>query len=241
MRVLLAALTGMGNAVLEDLRASPLVDALLVLTRAEAGPFPYYPCPPLDRACREAGGKAEVDCRTDVELDRPAGLECVRAFAPDLLLTATYHRIVPQAVLSAVRFAVNIHPSLLPWYKGPTPTNWAVACGETESGVSFHLLEAEIDSGSLLMQYRIPIAGMTDGEVRRSLYSLAGRHVPDLLAGLSEGACAPLPAVGGGSVFPRFASERGVHLLRSGGFSRENLERAATPYPGTEFLASNGL
>lgn len=237
MRVLLAALTGMGNAVLPHLAASPLVDALVVVTRNESGPFPYYSCPPLAQACREAG----VDCRVDADLDAPGGLELACAFAPDLLLTATYHRIVPQAVIDCARFAVNIHPSLLPKYKGPTPTNWAVAYGEAESGVSFHLLAAEIDSGPLLMQYRTPIAGMTDGQVRQALYALAGRHVPSLLAVLATGGGAPLPEMGVGSSHPRFASERGIRLLQAGGFYRENLERAATPYPGTQFLASNGL
>lgn len=237
MRVLLAALTGMGNAVLPHLAASPLVDALVVVTRSEPGPFPYYPCPPFSQACREAG----VDCRVDVDMDAPAGLELAQAFAPDLLLTATYHRIVPQAVLDCARFAVNIHPSLLPAYKGPTPTNWAVAFGEAESGVSFHLLAAEIDSGSLLMQYRVAIAGMTDGEVRQELYALAGRHTESLLDALTKGDPEPLPETGVGSTQPRFASERGVQLLQAGGFSRQNLQRAATPYPGTQFLASNGL
>lgn len=237
MRVLLAALTGMGNAVLAALRACPLVDSLLVLTREAAGPFPYYPCPHLADVCREAG----VDCRTDAGLDSEAGLELVRAFAPDLLLTATYHRIVPAAVIDAVPLAVNIHPSLLPDYKGPTPTNWAVAHGEEQSGVSFHLLAAQIDSGPLLMQYHQFISHMTDGEVRAALYALAARHVPALLAGLADGTCVPLPEAQGGSTFPRFDSAKGIEILRSGGFRRENLERATTPYPGTEFLASNGL
>lgn len=237
MRVLLAALTGMGNEALAALRACPLVRELVVVTRREAGPFPYYPCPQLADACREAG----VECRLDADLDSPAGFDLVGAFAPDVLLTATYHRIVPRRVLEACALAVNIHPSLLPLYKGPTPTNWAVACGEAESGASFHLLAAEIDSGHLLMQYRTPIAGLTDGEVRQRVYALAGRHTPDLLAAVAAGACAPAPMAEGGSAHPRFASERGVQLLRAGGFTRENLLRAATPYPGTQFLESKGL
>lgn len=237
MRVLLAALTGMGNAVLEALLLSPLVDALAVVTRRESGPFPYYPCRPLEDACRDAG----VACRADADLDAPAGLECVRSFAPDLLLTATYHRIVPPAVLNCAGLAVNIHPSLLPRYKGPTPTNWAVAFGEAESGVSFHILSVQIDSGALLMQYRTPIACLTDGEVRRKLYALAGRHTSDLLAAVAAGQCAPLQLFTAGSSHPRFASERGVGLLRKGGFVRENLVRAVTPYPGTQFLESNAL
>lgn len=237
MRVLLAALTGMGNAVLEALRASALVEALLVVSREETGPFPYYPCPHLTQACTEAG----QDCRTDADLDTEAGLALVRSFAPDLILTATYHRIVPRTVIDSARWAVNIHPSLLPFYKGPTPTNWAVAYGERYSGVSFHLLEAQIDSGSLLMQYRSPIGQMNDGEVRRALYALAASHVDDLLVGLSQGTCEPVRMAMEGSAQPRFGSSQGIKLLQSGTFLHENLVRAATPYPGTEFLKSNGI
>ena len=227
----------MGNAVLAALCSCPLVKALVVVTRRENGPFPYYPCPPLVEACLKAG----AGCRTDADLDSPEGLALVRGFAPDLLLTATYHRIVPRVVLDGCRWAVNIHPSLLPLYKGPTPTNWAVAHGEAESGVSFHLLAAKVDSGPLLMQYRLPIVGLTDGEARQQLYSLAGLHTPDLLAAMEENVCTSVPLPGPGSTHPRFASELGVKLLRAGGFTRENLLRAATPYPGTQFLVSNGL
>lgn len=237
MRVLLAALTGMGNSVLGALLASPLADGILVVTRRETSPFPHYPCGNLAAECREAG----LDCREDIPLDTAAGLELVRAFAPDLLLTATYHRILPRAVIAAVRHAVNIHPSLLPAYQGPTPTNWAVAKAEAESGVSFHLLEEEIDRGGLLMQHRVPIGGLTDGAVREASSALAARHVPELLEGLAQGRLAPRPMGGGGSRQPRFTSPQGVALLRSGEFRRRDIERAVTPYPGTAFLKEHNL
>ncbi len=237
MRVLLAALTGMGNAVLKALRSMPEVEALLVVTRAESGPFPHYPCPHLAEVCAGLGQHHS----TEAHLDTPQGLELARAFAPDLILTATYHRIVPAEIISLARWAVNIHPSLLPAYKGPTPTNWAVAHGERESGLSYHLLDAKIDSGDLLMQYRAAIDGMTDGEARQTLYGLAGETIPELIRTLASGSCKPAPLPPGGTTHPRFASPQGVALMQGGSFRRGDLIRAATPYPGTEFLKSHGI
>ena len=61
---------------------------------------------------------------------------------------------------------VNLHGSLLPQYRGAAPINWAVINGETETGVTTFQLQQEIDTGSILLQDRFPIADTdTAGDV----------------------------------------------------------------------------
>lgn len=235
MRCLLFALTGMGNTVMAALAGHAAVSGLLVVSRAETGPYPYYPCPHLDTACRERG----VACRTDLNPRAPADREVLADFAPDLVLAATYHRILPAALLDLPRLgAYNLHPSLLPAYRGPTPTHWAIIRGETETGLTVHHLTPGIDAGDIVLQRRIPIApGLTDGQLRQVLASVAGTIVDELLSRLGE---SPLPGIpqceARATSFPHVCSEAGIRLWREGGFDRLRLERGLTPYPGPQFL-----
>jgi len=98
------------------------------------------------------------------------GEDWVRDHRPDLLLAATYHRILRQPLIDSAKVAVNIHPSLLPAYRGPNPFFWVLANGETETGITAHRLVAQADAGDILWQDRIAIAAdETQGSLRRRL------------------------------------------------------------------------
>ena len=83
----------------------------------------------------------------------------LRNHKPDYILSVYYRKILPQDVFSKGRLgAFNIHPSLLPAYRGPTPTGWALLNGEDEVGVTIHAIDAGIDTGPVLAQSRVPIS-----------------------------------------------------------------------------------
>jgi len=81
------------------------------------------------------------------------------ALAPDVLVVASYGRIVPQAILDvpARGIAFNIHPSLLPLYRGATPLQTAIRDGATETGVTIIAMDAGMDTGDILVQERTPL------------------------------------------------------------------------------------
>ncbi len=80
--------------------------------------------------------------------------------APDVAVVAAYGRIIPEALLAIPRLGtLNIHPSLLPRWRGPSPIQAAIAHGDAETGVSIMLLDAEMDHGPLLAQRRVPLSG----------------------------------------------------------------------------------
>lgn len=80
------------------------------------------------------------------------------ALAPDLIAVAAYGQYIPGRISELPRHrAINIHPSLLPKYRGAAPIQWAVANGETMTGVSIQYVAPRMDAGDLLLQQEHPI------------------------------------------------------------------------------------
>jgi len=90
------------------------------------------------------------------DLVRSAGT--IRAARPDLVVSWFWTKKVPRSVREAAPLgAIGVHPSLLPRHRGPDPTFWAIDSGDTETGVTAHVLEDEYDTGAILGQKRLAI------------------------------------------------------------------------------------
>ena len=77
---------------------------------------------------------------------------------PDAIIVVGYGRIIPQWMIDLPRYGnINLHASLLPKYRGAAPIQWAIACGETETGVTTMRIDAGLDTGDILMQKDMPI------------------------------------------------------------------------------------
>jgi methionyl-tRNA formyltransferase len=77
----------------------------------------------------------------------------------DLIVLAAYGRILPLELLALPRLgALNVHPSLLPKYRGATPIQTAIRNGDAETGVSIMLMDAGLDTGDIVLQEPVPIA-----------------------------------------------------------------------------------
>ncbi|WP_455206400.1 methionyl-tRNA formyltransferase [Kaarinaea lacus] len=81
---------------------------------------------------------------------------------PDYILVACFPHKLPPAIWQAARIAcLNLHPSLLPAYRGPYPIFWQLKNGELKTGVTLHLINDEIDAGDIVLQSEVPLrAGM---------------------------------------------------------------------------------
>lgn len=89
---------------------------------------------------------------------QPALIERVRALRPDLVVSWFWTKRLPVEILRAARLgAIGAHPSLLPRHRGPDPTYWTIASGDTETGVTVHELAAEYDTGRILTVERLPV------------------------------------------------------------------------------------
>ena len=85
-------------------------------------------------------------------------IEWLNARKPDAILVAAYGRILPSSVLELPRFGcINVHPSLLPKYRGPAPIQWSLAGGDPQTGVSIMQMDEGMDSGDILRQVKVPV------------------------------------------------------------------------------------
>jgi methionyl-tRNA formyltransferase len=81
------------------------------------------------------------------------------ALKPDAIIVVGYGRIVPQWMLDLPPLGnINLHASLLPKYRGAAPIQWAIANGETVTGVTTMRIDAGLDTGDILLQQKLPIA-----------------------------------------------------------------------------------
>lgn len=88
----------------------------------------------------------------------PEAAEHFRSLHADGTVVVAYGRILPAAFLNAFPAgAINVHFSLLPHYRGAAPVNWAIANGETETGVTTMVMDEGLDTGPVLLQERMAI------------------------------------------------------------------------------------
>ncbi|MCX6997633.1 MAG: methionyl-tRNA formyltransferase [Kiritimatiellaeota bacterium] len=99
-----------------------------------------------------------VPVLTPEKVGDPAFVEQLRALRPDAIVVAAYGQFLPRVLLDLPPHGVlNIHPSLLPKYRGAAPVQWTLANGEKETGVSIIALTEKMDAGDILAQGRLPI------------------------------------------------------------------------------------
>jgi methionyl-tRNA formyltransferase len=115
-------------------------------------------------------------------------LELFQSHEADVAVVVAYGRILPETFLQAFpRGAINVHFSLLPKYRGAAPVNWAVANGETKTGVTTMQMDAGLDTGGILLQREISIgAGETAIELMARLALLGADLLSETLAMLDE-------------------------------------------------------
>jgi len=93
------------------------------------------------------------------DLGRDGVVALAESAAPDLVLSVFYRDMLPARVLETARLAaLNLHPSLLPAYRGRAPINWVLVNGERETGVNLHHMVARADAGDVVAQRAIAIA-----------------------------------------------------------------------------------
>lgn len=114
--------------------------------------------------------------------------------APDAIIIVAYGRIIPPWMLTLTRYGnLNLHASLLPKYRGAAPIQWAVADGETETGVTTMRIDEGLDTGDILLQQRVPISpDDTSVELSPILSAVGAELMVRTLDGLEQGTLRPV-------------------------------------------------
>lgn len=128
-------------------------------------------------------------------LRSPEELQLIRRFAPDLVVVAAFSRILkPELLRIPALGCINMHPSLLPKYRGPNPFYWALANGESETGVTVHYVDEGIDSGDIILQRSFRIErDDTEYSLRDKSALIGARLLVEAVGLIRDGLASPQP------------------------------------------------
>ena len=168
-------------------------EVLLVVTRPDkpAGRHMQLTAPAVVAAARRLGlPLAQPDkLGTDDFANR------LRVLSPDAAVVVAFGRLISPRVLRLTRLGfVNLHPSLLPRHRGPSPIESAILTGDAQTGVTTMLLDEGMDTGPILLQRTTPIGPREHmPELEARLARLGSELVVETLAGLADGSVVPKP------------------------------------------------
>ena len=121
----------------------------------ESGRGRQVVAPPVKRVAVSRG----LEVLQPIKLRAREAIASVANLAPELIVVAAYGHILPQEVLNLPRYGcINVHPSLLPKYRGSSPIASAILDGEKITGVTIMLLDEGMDTGPVLRQKEVPIS-----------------------------------------------------------------------------------
>jgi methionyl-tRNA formyltransferase len=155
----------------------------------------------------------------------------------DAFVVVAYGRILPLEILQIPPMGVvNIHPSLLPRYRGPSPVVTAILDGERETGVTVMLLDEGMDTGPILAQSpKIDLDGTERGaDLQDRLFKEGALLLPDVLVGLQDGSITPTPQDDSlATVTGLLERSNGEIDWSSSAEQIDRMVRAYDPWPGT--------
>lgn len=119
----------------------------------------------------------------------------VEGLNPDIICIVAYGKYLPKSYLSMCKYEpINIHPSLLPKYRGPAPIQWAVLNGDKETGSTSMYISEKMDAGDIILQEKIEIGEYeTTGELWDRLSKLSGELLVKTLKEIEAGTAPRIP------------------------------------------------
>lgn len=214
--------------ILESMAGSPGISVTAVVTRPDsrAGRGRVHSSTPVAHAAALLGipvMKPEKLLREDFE-----GLKA------DVMLSAAFGQWLPSWLLGLTRLGVvNIHPSLLPDFRGAAPVAMTILAGRELTGVSFMLTDSGWDTGPVIHSIRTAVLpGETAGELSARLSLLAARTAPQVVLGYARGEFRPVPQTGPGSYADRISRQDAQLDWRKPAEELERAVRAYNPVPG---------
>ena len=165
----------------------------------------------------------------------PEVQQLLEKLAPDAVVIIAYGQIIPARLLSIPKHGwINLHASLLPKYRGAAPIHWAIANGETRTGLTTMRIDAGMDTGDILLHREIEIgAHDTSPELARRMSEAGAPLVEETLLGLEAGTIVPKPQNRAeATIAPILKKEDGRIDWNSSAQEIYNRMRGFAPWPG---------
>ena len=163
-----------------------------------------------------------------------AFIDALSKAGADIFVVVAYGRLIPIEGYEMPRLkTINLHPSLLPKYRGAAPVEWALIRGETGTGVTVQLINERLDAGDILLQRAVPLSGeITAGELYDILIPEGAALLIEAIEALDAGRATPLPQDESGASYCGKINRETAHIDWTRP-SREihNLVRGLNPRP----------
>jgi len=190
-------------------------------------------------AVKDAAVAANVPVHQPEKIGAPEAQDLLKKLAPDAVVIIAYGQIIPARLLDIPKHGwINLHASLLPKYRGAAPINWAIANGETQTGLTSMRINAGMDTGDILLQQTLEIAPEeTAPELTTSLAEIGAPLMLDTLRGLAAGNLPARPQNDAAATYaPLLKKEDGQIDWNRPAQEIYNCMRGFIPWPGAYTL-----
>jgi methionyl-tRNA formyltransferase len=184
---------------------------------------------------KQAALGAGIPVHQPEKVRAPEVQQQLEALKPDAMVIIAYGQIIPARLLPIPKHGwINLHASLLPKYRGAAPINWAIANGETKTGVTTMRIDAGMDTGQMLLKREIEIAPVeTAPELTARMAELGAPPLAETLRGVASGSIQPQPQDHDAATYaPMLKKEDGRIDWNRPAREIYNRIRGFTPWPG---------
>ncbi len=185
---------------------------------------------------KEAALAANLHVYQPETIKSDSAQEFLKRVAPDAVVIIAYGQIIPARLLTFPRLGwINLHASLLPRYRGAAPIHWAIANGETATGLTTMQIDAGMDTGPILLQHKLEIGpDEASPELAARMSEIGAGLVVDSLSQLDRGEISPVPQEREkASYAPILKKEDGKIAWSRTAQQIYNRMRGFAPWPGT--------
>jgi methionyl-tRNA formyltransferase len=191
MRIIFCGTPAFAVPTLKAILADPAHTVVAVITQPDRprGRGQEVSFSPVKEAALAAG----IEVRQPEKIRAPEAKDILQELKPECFVIIAYGQIIPTGLLPISRCGwINLHASLLPKYRGAAPINWAIANGETKTGLTTMRIDAGMDTGDMLLQQEIGILpGEKAPELATRMSEAGAALMIETLRGLPDGAVTP--------------------------------------------------
>ncbi|MFQ6066639.1 MAG: methionyl-tRNA formyltransferase [bacterium] len=187
--------------------------------------------PPVKRLAQDKG----LPLYQPEDVNHPFFINQMRRLKPDVVVVVAFGQILgPDFLLIPKLLTINVHPSLLPRYRGPAPIPWAIINGERETGVTIQKVEKGVDRGRIILQRKALISNLeTTGDLEKRLSHLGAELLDEAIELIKRGKLQYKRQEEAEATYaPKVEKADSLINWSKSGLTIHNLVRGLNPYPG---------
>ncbi len=160
-------------------------------------------------------------------------IDAIKGLKPEIIVLISYGKILPASILEIPSLAaINVHPSLLPRYRGAAPMEWTLINGEKETGITVITMNGTVDTGNIVKQEKVPIDDAVDiFDLKKILSDTTPELLVESIEKIRKGIC-PTPQEGIPSYARKLTKKDGLIKWEKDACEIHNLIRGTKEWPG---------